>query len=614
MPDLRGQNPHEKSLQRSDSPFEAVLFRLPAAHETVYAGLGILPPLRDVESEHVDAGGTAQIAVDFGTSNTIVYCRRGEGTAEPLHFTPRLRRFNDHRDERGAHADDEAEYTAFMPGAQVKQPFATVMQIRTADEVADAWREALEPDLWRDYAFFDPDVLHLTEHLLSSGKGQNLVFDLKWGTEDKDRARIGRYLRHIAMLSLAEVVGHRHQSAPSSVRWHFSYPAAAPDDDAYREIIGSAAKIQRKGWNEVEEYHKESHAALDYFISVEGARPQAMLVLDIGGGSTDIALTGRESGKWQHSVRLAGDHLMTEFLLYNRDVLRDLGVARCGKAGVFGDQGSLEAFMRPVEDQPPSPHDRNAARAIINSPTFGRVFTKDWPNFRDSQALKLLKVGASLMMGGICAFLQKQIGSLLIADSASLDARDLTSVRLCFGGRGSTLFKLWKDDDTFGTLRGYLSESLDLEVEVQPYFSRDMKHEVAKGMLALEKNQIEFPSNNPRVVGVGARLGEQVDATAFIDDIMGRNRDGAAPEVELDWGEFGAFLDRVGEDCGFRLIHWRQDARDDIMAKGRDAFARILRDERGEMESPFIVMLRKTLSLLYERRSFAVTWNPPRRG
>ena len=609
------QNPREKGLQRCDSAFEAVLFRLPSSHGGVYAGLGILPGARDLQTQDVAAGGAAQIAIDFGTSNTIAYCKRGEGKIEPLPFTPRLRRFNEFRDKGGASADRETEYTAFMPGGEVSQPFATVMQLRSAEGVADlaaAWKAAGEPVLWRDYAFFDPDVLHLTENLLSGRSRSNLVFDLKWGTELEDRTRMGRYLRHIAILGLAEIVGHRHLPAPSSVTWHFSYPLTVPSGDAYREVMRSASRGEWEPWNRIE-FHTESNAALDYFREVERAQPQSILVLDIGGGSTDIALAARGAGVWQHSVRLAGDDLMTEFLLYNRYVLQALDLAHIGRQGVFGDRRGRDAFMEPSGDQPPSESDRNAAKAIINSPVFGRVFARSWFNVRDAEAMKLLKVGASVMLGGLCAFLGRQIRSLLRVDPPPLAAGDLTSIRLCFGGRGSTLFKLWRDDETFEGLMGYLSEHaaadlrLEAPPEVTPYFSHDMKHEVAKGMLARRRDQTPFPSTNPRVVGVGVRLDADLDAMAFMDDVRGTHREGANPVVA--WDEYSAFLQRVGSECGFRLTIARA-TRDDIASEGKNAFVNLFRDE-GELEPPFIAMLRKTLSLLFEGKGIKVSWDLP---
>ncbi len=618
MGNAGGQNPHEKSLQRSDGAFDAALFRLPSAAGSAYAGLGILPPARDVQTQDAAAGGTAHIACDFGTSNTIVYCKRGEGKAEPLPFRPRLRRFNDYREDGRRSVDKEDEYTEFMPTVPVDQPFATVMQLRRAEGVADLatdWTRAGQPPLWRDHAFFDPDVLYLTESLLSGSGNANLVFDLKWGTDPEARARMARYLRHITILSLAEIIGQRDVPAPSAVQWHFSYPISIPDAKAYRRVIESESLDTRDRRDGVA-FHTESHAALDYFREVELAETQAVLVLDIGGGSTDMALETRKNGAiWQHSVQLAGDDLMTEFLLYNREFLEDLKVAHVGPSGVFGDKRSRNNFMNPPVDQRPSATDRNAARAIINSPVFGSAFEKMWLHIMHTETARRLKAGAAVMMGGLCRFLGLQIRALLACDAAGLAHDDLTTIRLCFGGRGSTLFRLWEHDEAFMGLTVRLTEhaggdAADARLDrVTAYFSQDMKHEAAKGMLAAQRRgqtQFRVRAADFRVVGIGARLGEDLDATTFMKDVGGK-RLPVESEPSVSWDEFLAFLESVGMDCGFRPSI-KKVAEDAIQTDGREAFSNLLRDS-GRIEPPFVTMLRTTLRLTYEGKWIEVDWN-----
>ena len=246
------------------------------------------------------------------------------------------------------------------------------------------WSDCSEPALWRDHAFFDPDVLYLTENLLSTEGGPNLVFDLKWSTETEARARMGRYLRHITMLSLAEI-NRPGRMAPSDVPWHFSYPISMHSRDDYQGVIKEQAlKEQVKEFNVI--FHSESQAAFNYFMSIDLIKPTAMLVIDIGGGSTDILLwrrraSGQEGAMvWQHSLRLAGDHLMTEFLVHNRDLLKHLGIAEIGREGgqgVFGDDECLSTFMDPPTDQQPGTADLNVARAIINSSRFAEAFKSE---------------------------------------------------------------------------------------------------------------------------------------------------------------------------------------------------------------------------------------------
>ena len=80
-------------------------------------------------------------------------------------------------------------------------------------------------------------------------------------------------------------------------------------------------------------------------------------------------------------------------MLYNRVALETLELAHIGKDSVFGDQRGKQAFMHYPADQPPADKDRNAAKAIINSPVFARVFAANWPNVGDDDALRLLKEG-----------------------------------------------------------------------------------------------------------------------------------------------------------------------------------------------------------------------------
>ena len=621
-----GQHPYEKRLQRSDWALEAVLFKLPSAEGAVYAGLGVLPPARRLQPKDVAGGGTAELSIDFGTSNTIVYYQKpkGKGERAPLPFEPHLRRFNEQRREDGRSVDIEAEYSVFMPAQRVEQPFPTVMQVRSAvgvnvgEECDDA---ESEPALWRDYAFFDPDVMNVTENLLGEGGGANLIFDLKWGTDPADRERMGRYLRHINILSLAEVV-RKFEVAPEAVAWHFSYPMGLSDEDSYME------RIRRSLPGEFEEpvFHTESHAALDYFRMAEVARAQAVLVLDIGGGSTDIALQTREDGPvWQHSVRLAGDDLMTEFLLHNRNFLGSdgLNLDRFGRGGVFGDRKSRQVFLERPGDQPPTDADRNAARAMINSPVFARAFAKRWDLIADTASMKRLRAGASVMMGGLSYFLGKQLKSLLQYDRDVLTETDLSTIQLCFGGRGSTLFSRWENDREFTRLgvqvAAYAAGDHNHE-RVKQYFSPDQKHEAAKGMLAdagTQNEQFRFPDAE-RVVGIGATVtgGDLAgsprvyESTEYLDGIRGAADGPVVPVVA--WDEFRAFINNVSGQCGFDVEISRL-AQDAIATDGRDAFVNLLR-ERGEMEPPFIVMLRTTLCLLYEGTHVKVKWRPKQRG
>ena len=619
--DEAAANVRQRTLMRADWNFDAVLFRLPGEYDSVYAGLGLLPLAEKVSRQDAKTGGTAEIACDFGTSNTIVYAKVAGGAFEAARLEARLRRFNDFRDEDdGEPVDSDRDY-AFMPVMTVEQPFATVMQRRNVAggrSLTREWENADEPPLWRDYAFFDPDVVSLTENLIGSGAG-NLVFDLKWGTGTEERKRMVRYLRHITMLSLADVIGDRKGSAPSEITWHFSHPVSMPKANEYRRMIkGHCLEGEREGRVK---WHTESHAALAYFRQVESAETQTIVVLDIGGGSTDIALgTERKGPVWQHSIRLAGEELMTDFLLHNRSLLRKLRLAHVRRGGVFGDRRSKQAFMNPASDARFGQADRNAARAIINSAVFGDTFERQFAFISDTDEMKVLRVGGSLMMGGLCYFLGRQIEALIgrdadkMLDDRALSGEDLVSVRLCFGGKGSTLLREWEDDETIMSMKSYVTRVAD-DSWTEVFFSPEMKHEAAKGMLSdQDQGRIagKFRLDEPdlRVVGIGAKLGvHDVAATSSLQDLLGIVGRDVTPEVAQD--DFWSFVEAVGKQCGFR-IEAKPVAGAAIVNKGTEAYkALVLDDKNGGgvlVEPPFIAMLRMLMQLVYEGKQVRIEW------
>ena len=613
----KGDNPGMTLLQRSSKPFDGVLFWLPDSHGGGgYCGLGVLPEAAKKTVAQPEAeNAVAEVAIDFGTSNTIVYSDRAPG---PLRFTNRLRRFNQN-------SEVPQDYGRFMPGATVEQPFSTILQIRTGEgeeTIKDVWMDHAQPSLWRDYAFFDPNVKRLTENLLSTRSG-GLVFDLKWGTSVNERRRMGRYLHHIAMLSAAEVVGER-QEAPNRLIWSFSYPFAfsEKDSDAYKSVIVGEA-VRPLGWSEEDEvlFHTESDASCTYFLNLPDATTRALLVLDIGGGSTDIALASGDRGAWQQSIRLAGDDLMTEFLLENRSFVEELGIARSGPGGVFGDERSKDAFLKPRQDIRATKEDRNAARAIINSPQFADAFGRSWSVVEAGEEARRLKAGAWLMVGGLCSYIAAQIGTL----DGSLD---LKTIRVCFGGRGSTLFTLWKTEQ--GSSRGQVSEAARFEVlvkekiagglggelekeHIELFFSEDPKHEAAKGMLAETKSRLHggfaVKDGDLAIVGVGASAGEaSVARTSSFREVRDthRTRQGENEKWTVSWEQFEDSVTEVGKQCGFQ---WSITpvAKSAILEVGQRAFDELVRNDN-VMEAPFIAMLREAMRLVFRGKRITLDW------
>lgn len=214
---------HTKRLQRSDLPFEAALFAVKP--DTRYAGLGILPPLRG--RTRLDA--KADVAIDFGTTNTIVYARVGGGRAKPVTFASRLRELE--RDEK---RDDE--YMQFMPTEEVNQPFPTVMQEREFEGVSPASVDLVgQEPMWRDFALFDASVQRMTETILSDSYQARVMVGFKWAMDADSRQRVVRYLGHIVLMSLAEVA---EVTPLENAELRLSYPMTLPEGGrAYEDLV-----------------------------------------------------------------------------------------------------------------------------------------------------------------------------------------------------------------------------------------------------------------------------------------------------------------------------------------------------------------------------------------
>ena len=280
--------------------------------------------------------------------------------------------------------------------------------------------------------------------------------------------------------------------------------------------------------------------------------------------------------------------------------------------GVFGDSQSRDRFMEvgPQRIANPTHEERDAAKTIINSDRFGRRFAEQLGYLEGDPAVKLLKSGAWLMVGGLFHFLDLQIKALM---RRGLDVRDLETVRVCFAGRGSTLLKLLRDDRAFEKLIELpsVAESAGGEQggggsSVNWVFSEKPKHEAAQGMMAGEADRQTFDLQVQRVCGVVAKLGEQEIAADSIPEPAASGN--ARSSVQMD--DFQAFLKKVGDRCGF-AIELGREASTDIRRSGEVALDALL--EKRPVDPPFIAMLQRTLRLLYHGGHVHVQWSDTQR-
>ena len=619
----------DQELQRSDYSFEAVamtvypeLFGFPDDIGPMHVGLALLPAPHAPQSSAEDR---AEIAIDFGTTNTTVY-KRHRGQKEHVSFAKRLRTLVAADDSAGAAHQRADLFAAFFPARSVTPPFMTVMQDRIFggfEEYESLINKCSSPALWRDYVYFDQENANAISTIFEANKGV-LHFGIKWSIEEKERRRIHRFLRQVGLMTAAELAfsGVR----PQDIAWNFSFPEAMSDSD-----INSFKTISRKVADEVRrssieasdvdgkaevEFYTESQAAAMEFLNSDGPRPAMLVVLDIGGGTTDVSVWSGDHQIWRDSFQLAGRQLIVEFIVRNRRFLEQLN----GLEKLLSNAENRRQFM-----SEPADNDRlvNAAAVLINSPDFAKIFDENFAHVAGSPAGQKLQAGALLALGGLMYFIGLQIRGLRSDPSMGvIRDNNLETMTVGFAGRGATIFKLFKagDDGEVGVslkrVLNLFAEGAGLErSDIKAHFSRDdkVKHEVASGMLPMKDAEVKELKSEPlsRETVLGELI-EGVDVTGaavsletpLASEARLHELSAVGPVVV---NEFDKFL-KVMEEKGGVRIKLAPSALTHLEVVTSQALQKVISrqdrkdrkdEDRFDPDPPFLIMLRETLLLLY---------------
>jgi hypothetical protein len=624
-----------KRLQRSDEPFEAGLLsvHLPGMNdlEPVYAGVGVLP-----RAEPISGGGgeAATLAIDFGTTNTTIYATRGSRAPEPMTFKNRLRSFNATREQGNLSRDlDEVASHAvgFMPGPVVQQPFTTVVMKRRlrlgkADE-AEVLARADNPLLWEFFAYFDDQLAPLIQSIYKPSNLGTPHFELKFAKDPVIREKIRYFLGHICLLSMAELVGQG--GSEQNIRWWFSYPLAMADSGSeYKQLVRlvmtqlGVPPSEQSGAKKRVFFLNESEAARRYFEAQPGQAADSMLVLDIGGGTTDIALHLQDP-VWSHSVKYAGSELMRNFLLFNRDFLGALQLTSAEKfksGGTYSDKVFLDPvdadsfFSRRGVSSQQGDADSDASSAIINSKAFREKFEQRFAILQGTDAMHALEAGAYLMLGGLLYYVGMQVRSLEknnLIDAAQVDWT--RNIALRFAGRGATLFRKLGPPDDGNTRFARVCQTMfargreDNKIQLKHRFSETPKCEAAIGMLrasnAGHTGENEGDRRDKRILGADLEIRRPDKSTGRLDFLdtedvlqgLGRNS-----ILSVDMTTFSAMLEGLRE-AGVDID--ARSAQSAIATKARSELEKQLTDPKliQSASPPFILLLQETQSLLYQR-------------
>lgn len=477
----------------------------------------------------------AKVAIDFGTTNTVVYTDRG-GKRERLSFEDRIVfPFGVRANQAKRREDLVGQYLGFFPLQKHETPFPTVAKLRE-------FRPGLPPDLqskvreglmhqhgFADNVFFIPNFDGFVSRQASLGLGNNifrewtekgvLKFRLKWGSTQSERALAKHFLRQIIMMSAAELADEGID--PQSIDWRLSYPQAF-SPKARRELEGEL----RGAWSELfgppgdtaatgkPPFLRKTEGAAAAHVFVQKGSDKLMLMLDIGGGTTDIALWRDAKPFWRNSFRVAGGDFFTAYLANNPDVLRkiDMGEVSDGlTAGDLSDDGR-----------------KDFVELYVNKPAFAKRFADNFGLLASEPVGLGLQHIAFVALGGLMYYVGMVIGRLAADPESGLKRGDLDRITVAFAGRGSTLFRQFhiaggSEDELTQLVRlAIVAAGFDpAEVAITFRFSgpQEAKHEVAQGLLidrfevpGVTESRLAVVGETVQVVQSGADVSVEADA------------------------------------------------------------------------------------------------------
>jgi hypothetical protein len=566
--------------------------------------------------------GVALVSIDFGTTNTVAYVQRA-GNASVVTLQDRIL-----FPIRSVHGDAErrrrlfAAYTDFFPLKAYETPLPTVVKRRGFRDGAPAGLLPIEAGGsdahgFTDQIFFVPayDQEESTGSILSWIASDDLIFEIKWREDAPLRMLIKRYLRQVMMMITAELLAGG--VSPASIRWRFSYPQAFARREidafehfiwqAWRDLFGDVAALRGADPQQYVVTRTEGEAALHYFTEdpeqAYAGAGDLMMMLDIGGGTTDIAVSYRGAIRWRSSFKLAGGDFFTRFLANNFNILRRI------------DFNQVASFVESDAGKNPKAA-ANFVELFVNAPNFTQNFERNYPAFEAEAEGRALRQCASVALGGLLYYM----GLVLRQFAADGHLTDLSNLTITFGGRGSTLFRQLnrggRDQSDLARICRLLvvaaNPNLDpAAVRILPLFSRQPKHEVARGLLIDEPGdagrQAKWTAAPLGEAVVVARNGakETLSPQDSIDTLVD-----AQDITALDVTGLGDFLVALKQQTGIGidLGAFRGKAAEIIRAGAIEPVRKQVKtaaadradgaDDRSAMEPPFITALKILVSLM----------------
>lgn len=564
--------------------------------------------------------GDAVVSVDFGTTNTIGYSCVSGRNPERLVLKDRVFFPIEYRRKETELA---SAYTDFFCLQSHDTPIPTVAKRRSYEgplgDVLRAQVENASTEIGVTHnIFFMPALDRGVDPFLLMQlirKGQ-LEFNLKWGDTAKNKRAVQSFLHQLMVMAAAELADQG--VSIHHIQWRFSHPQAFSRTQLtdFRDIINRSRRQMLKEAGQAEARENslsimtEGEAAAAYFI---GDTEQAnrglgrlFVTLDIGGGTTDIAVRLDNRLVWRGSVQIAGSNFFRRYLVRNLDVLQAIEPAALKQLEERDEQAGAQLD--------PAMRREQLVDLIIAKPSFAHDFEQQYPLHRSEEAWAGLRHCATTALGGMMHYVGLVLR--LLVDAGTLREEDIgPEITIALGGRGSTFFRTLDDGGADSQLARVCSIA---EVAVGqrtdailflPRFSTLPKEEVARGLLldhkwAESSKGVSFT----RPLGLGLQIDAKGKKRALGPGDPLKPLLDADGVTDVDLTELETFLEALQLKAGLG-IKLSSDAAANIQRLTRQRLAgslsKLSEEDRVEadlqaLEPPFVTALRLLIDVLSE--------------
>lgn len=599
-----------EELVHCTSPFDAVIYHeKSSSREDCFVGL-ILLNVRQLEGEVARSNVVA--AVDFGTTSTVACL----DDTDPLLFKNRSKFAieNSKADQsqrwiESQQRDDVLD--RFMPTWNAATPTTTVAA--TMDPAAGV----NAPPLMRNFIYFHGDR-GITINAESADvdklkdKAGNYRFGIKWNEATEYQEASRDFLYQFMVMIAAEALDEGHD--PRLIRWRFSIPDSlvGRQYDHFKKVVDTLSK--RISIDVREDDHdnprlgplkSEGLAAASHVLLGLGNNANSFnIVLDIGGGTTDVTMWDREILVWKGSFRLAGLNFFTRYFTSNPGIFSEMKQDSRRK--------QFEALATPAKaaDKENRVNDY-VAELLFSTESLQSEIDAFLDHGSETHHSKALKLTGLVMLGGFAWYLGI-VARRLLANGVVQPVRfEQQAFALC--GRGSGLFK--KTHGPYPTAESDVSRVLRLfavsarvarKSEPQIFGTRDAKLEVVRGMMEnsplinQEAKSGKDGANTDMPAGLAVEFGSH--GGLKIDDLVSEKMLNERVE-KVEMAEFQAFIAALASSADIK-IDLKPNDQQGAQERIRDAVRQKLDSERKDreagraLEPPFISALRALTELM----------------